>query len=165
MPERSYIFDTVSLGNFLLAEATEIISHRYGGRAYITNEVIDELMAGMRIHPALTGINGLIEKKQIDIVVMSAAERRHYASLIANLGRGEASCIAVARARRWTVISDDRACRNHCAEMHVPVTGTIGILKAACIDHSLAPHEADRILDAMIAAGFFSPVQRISALL
>ena len=47
----------------------------------------------------------------------------------------------------------------------MPVTGTIGILKACCRKTTISPEEADRILDAMVAHGFYSPVRRTSAIL
>ena len=43
--------------------------------------------------------------------------------------------------------------------------GTIGILRACCIDGMLSRDEADDILGAMLDAGYYAPVQRISDLL
>ena len=50
------------------------------------------------------------------------------------------------------------------AERGVPVTATIGILKALCIDQTIASREADAILSRMVKAGFYSPMHRISDL-
>ena len=73
--------------------------------------------------------------------------------------------MAAAQARGGTVITDDRTCRSVCADMQVRVTGTVGILVAICREQVITPEEADGILEAMIARGFYSPVSRISDIL
>jgi predicted nucleic acid-binding protein len=165
MPEPFWVFDTVSVGNFLQADAAGLLALRYGRRALITPQVYDELSGGMRSRPALRQIDGLLAGGRIKLITLSVSERTRYASLLATLGRGEASCIAVAGERGFTVVSDDRAARTHCAELGLRVTGTIGILKDACLEHQLSPAQADHILGTMVAAGFYSPVARISDLL
>ncbi len=52
-----------------------------------------------------------------------------------------------------------------CDGLGLKYTGTVGILVAACREKALAPEEADGVLAAMIDAGFFSPVNRISDIL
>ncbi len=47
----------------------------------------------------------------------------------------------------------------------VPLTGSIGILKALCTDKNITSEEADAILARMVDAGFYSPVRRVSHLL
>jgi len=59
---------------------------------------------------------------------------------------------------------DERA-RQCCNELDIPFTGTIGILKACCIDATRSPEEADAILQSMINTGYYSSVQNISDLL
>jgi predicted nucleic acid-binding protein len=165
MPEPVLVCDTVSLGNFLLADAVGLLVRRYRGRIRVTSQVLDELVAGARTRPALRAVHGLLEKRSIVQVDLGPREHQGYAALIAGLGRGEASCIALAGSRGWTVVTDDRAARSHCAQSKLAYTGTIGILRAACIDGQLLPEEADRVLARMAAAGFYSPVSRISLLL
>ena len=62
-------------------------------------------------------------------------------------------------------MTDDRAARSFCQEQDVEFTGTIGILKALCLDSTLRPGDADDLLRAMVDAGFYAPVQRISDIL
>jgi len=85
-----------------------------------------------------------------------------FTELICYLGKGESSCIAMAKQRKMTVVTDDKAARNTCRQLNVPVTGTIGILKSSCIDHQLSVQDADSILAKMIGNGYYAPVQRIS---
>ena len=165
MPKPLLVFDTVSLANFLFADATHVLTLRYTGRSRITGQVFDELTSGMRARPKLKIIESLLTKKQFSLVSLTMAENARYAEILTNLGRGESSCIAVAASRGWTMVTDDRAARSRCAELKIPVTGTIGILKAACADKQIVPSEADRILHRMVEIGFYSPVRRVSDLL
>jgi predicted nucleic acid-binding protein len=165
MRKPAFVFDTVSLANFLLADAAKVLVLRYSGRAFITEQVFDELTSGMRLRPRLKDIENLIGRKHFGLIAMTTSERALYSNLINNLGKGEASCIAAGSARGLTIVTDDRAARSHCAEAGLKVTGTVGILKAACLDKQLQPSEADRILREMIDNGFYSPAGRISDLL
>ncbi|MDD5672774.1 MAG: DUF3368 domain-containing protein [Chitinivibrionales bacterium] len=165
MRKHLFVFDTVSLANFLLSDADKILTARYSGRAFITEQVFDELTSGMRMRPRLALVDSLLKQNHFDCITLTAPEHTRYADLIANLGKGEASCIAAAWARGWTVVTDDRAARGHGAEMGLAVTGTIGILKAACREKQVTASVADHILQAMIDNGFYAPVRRISDLL
>ena len=98
-------------------------------------------------------------------MALSAQERRRNIALRRTLGSGEASCVAIAEARKGYVATADRQARTVGADLHLPVTGTIGILKAFCMDESMTPAEADQALREMIDNGFFPPVQRINDLL
>lgn len=88
-----------------------------------------------------------------------------FVGLLRALSSGEASCVVLAGHRNGIVATDDRAARSSCAERGIPVTGTIGILKALCIDRTITSEEADAILNRMVGAGFYSPVRRVSDLL
>jgi predicted nucleic acid-binding protein len=46
--------------------------------------------------------------------------------------------------------------------MKIPVTGTIGILKASVLDGQLELDQADKILAKMTDAGFYSPLRSIA---
>jgi predicted nucleic acid-binding protein len=92
------------------------------------------------------------------------AARAIFRELLRNLGPGEASCIAAAQACAGIVATDDRVARASCTERAIPVTGTIGILRACVRDGTLALADADRILDAMTRAAYRAPIQRISDL-
>jgi len=163
-----FFFDTVTLSNFALAGRFDLLVSRYGKRAVLTPEVLNEVTDG-----GIAGYWGLgvVEKAVEDGIVSlsnslaSAAERRTYRELLRVLGSGEASCIAHASAHGGIVVTDDRAARQCCGDRTIPSTGTIGILKACCLDATLTADEADDILAAMIDAGFYSPVQRVSDLI
>lgn len=163
---RCWFFDTVVLSNFALAGCLDLLVTRYGARLAITNEVLDEISDGVAAgHDGLAAIQTLAADGVVKATVLNAAERKFYVKLLCVLGPGEASCIAAAVSRHAVVATDDRAARACCAEHKVPVTGTIGILKACCRDSALTAAMADAILAAMVAHGFYSPVRRISHVL
>jgi predicted nucleic acid-binding protein len=169
MSDRSgdFFFDTVALSNFALAGQLDLLVKRYGPRAHITAEVLNEVLEGIVAgYPALRAVEVALEERKLsDAGTLTAEERRIYRELLRTLAPGEASSIACAKVRSGTVVTDDRAARGCCGERDVRVTGTIGILKACVQDGTLAAEQADAILRSMIDAGYFSPVRRISDLL
>ena len=162
-----YWFDTVTLSNFALAGRFGLLVTRYGQRAVITPEVLDEVTDGIIAgYQALSEIEEAVDEARVGYAtpLPSAAARQTYRELLRVLSPGEASCIAHANTRGGVVVTDDRTARQCCRERGVSSTGTIGILKACRIDGTLSPEEADAILGAMIDAGYYSPVQSISDL-
>lgn len=168
MPDRGRdrYFDTVTLSNFALAGRLDILTLRYGRRAKVTQQVQDEVSDGIAAGYAALGEieHALLSGKFGMAAPLTPTERNLYRNLIRRLVPGEASCIASAQHREDIVVTDDRAARDCCAEQGVRFTGTIGILKACCLDGTLTAPEADTVLHAMVAAGYRSPVHRISDL-
>jgi hypothetical protein len=161
MPETKWVFDTVSLSNFLLSDSTFILKTRYRKRAMITSQVYDEIFTGISEYPKLASVEDLINKKIFSLCVLSAKERTFYLDLIGHLGKGEASCIAAAKERSAIVVTDDRTARKQCSQMNILVTGTVGILKASLLDGEINTAKADEILQKMTVLGFYSPVRSI----
>ena len=165
MPEKKWVFDTVVLSNFLISDSEHILEKRYEGRGVITPEVYDEISAGMPQIKPLKHIDKLIECGIFSICPLTRQEYDYFKEMIAFLGKGEASCIAFAKGNRAIVATDDRKAREQCANRRIPVTGTIGILKASVQDESLNLEQANEILTKMINSGFFSPVTSITDIL
>ena len=166
-PKATFFFDTVSLSNFALAGRLYLLVARYGLKAQVTQEVLDEVSDGIVAgYSELHGIEKAVADGEFGAAgPLSTSERDRYRELLQFWGAGEASCIICAQSRGGTVVTDDRAARNACIERGVVLTGTIGILKACSLDNTLVPQEADEILQAMIDAGFYAPVSRISDLI
>ena len=162
MPEKIWVFDTVSLSNFLLSDAKFLLQTRYRKRGVITSETYNEISAGMAEYPKLKQIDSLIDNKIFKLVYLSRKEHEHFQELIGHLGKGEASCIAYAKEIKAIVVTDDRAARKQCALMKIAVTGTIGILKASVFDGHTTLDQADELLHNMIKAGFYSPIRSIA---
>ena len=162
MPERKWVFDTVSLSNFLLSDAIFILENRYRQKAMITSQVYDEISAGISKYPKLKPIDDLINSKVFTLCTLTAKERELYYELIGHLGKGESSCIAISKERSAIVVTDDRTARRQCSQWNISVTGTVGILKASLLDGHINRKQANHILHKMIRSGFYSPVRRIS---
>jgi len=162
MPEKNWTFDTVALSNFLLSDSISILEKRYRRRGLITSEIYDEISAGMVEYPKLKQIDRLVDDETIKLVSLSRQEHEHFRELIDHLGKGEASCIAYAKKQNVIVVTDDRSARKQCSQMKIPVTGTIGILKASVLDGHLKLDQADKVLSKMTGAGFYSPLRSIA---
>ena len=161
MPEGKWVFDSVSVSNFLLSDSIFILEKRYRQKAIITSQVYDEISAGILKYPKLESIAHLIKNKTLKLCTLNGKERGIFSQLIGHLGKGEASCIAIAKEQSAIVVTDDRAARRQCSQMNILVTGTVGILKASLLDGSITRNQADDILQKMIRSGFYSPVRNI----
>ena len=166
MRKALWFFDSVSLSNFALAQQLDLLLRHYpSGRLCVTVQVVDEVLHGIRSgHTALNAILTALERGAICQIPLSASEFHRYQGLLATLGSGESSLIALAEKRRGTVVTDDRHARSVCNDLSVPVTGTLGILKAACGEKRLTGVLADKILADMIRHGFYSPVRKLAEL-
>jgi predicted nucleic acid-binding protein len=166
MPERPLLFDTATLSNFALSDSLALLLSRYGRRLLVVSEVLDEIAAGVAAgHTALRAVEEHVQAEKFGQASLNWQERALFGRLLRHLGPGEAACIAAASSRDGIVASDDRAARAVCLERQIPFTGTIGVLKACCLDQQLTAAEADRILAEMIRQGFYSPVNRIRDIL
>ena len=165
---RPLFFDTVVLSNFACVKGgIPLLVKKYHHRGKVTFQVLQEIAkASYSGWEHLDEIeNELFQKSGFEKISLNAQEHPHYLSLLRNLGDGEASCIAVAKKRNGIVVTDDRAARNFCKEQDIPITGTLGILKSTCLENSIKPDEADKMLKDMISFGFYSPIHRISDIL
>jgi predicted nucleic acid-binding protein len=52
--------------------------------------------------------------------------------------------------------------KKQCSQMQIPLTGTLGILKASVLDGHLKLDQADKILSKMTDTGFYSPLRSIA---
>jgi predicted nucleic acid-binding protein len=164
---RPHFFDTVTLSNFTLCDEFELLVDRYGAALFLTEQVRVELAQGLSAGFLQLGvIEDEVARSHISVpTTLSPAEANFYRELIPVLGSGEASCITMAHHRVGIVVTDDLLARRTCTLHGVQVTGTIGILKAMCMDRQISSEAADELLAGMVVKGFYSPVRRISDLL
>jgi len=168
MPEhtRKILLDAVTLSNFALIDCLGLIISRYGKRAALTTEVLDEIYDGINTGLyQLQSIANAVHNRELGLSHLSARERKVYGKTLHNLSPGEASCIASAQICNGVVATDDRAARTCCRERDIATTCTIGILVACTREGAITPDQADLSLQEMIEQGFYSPVNRISDIL
>jgi predicted nucleic acid-binding protein len=161
MPE--VLFDCCVLSNFALSDFFHIIKKLYANSSYVTNFVTAENLRGiLGGHNKLVRVNEAIKEGWLkEIALKSEKEKALFETLSVSLGFGEASCIAVAKTRGYVFACDDRAARREADLLGVKLTGTIGLIIKAVKKKVLSSHEADVILNRMIANGFYSPIKSI----
>lgn len=167
---REYVFDTTILSNLAAADRLDLLEARYGGSAFTTIEVCDELRKGIKagyahLELALQHVGGVSGSGWLRILAPETAEEyRLRSEFDLLLDPGESSCLALAMARGLVLATDDLAARRLAQCRGVDLTGTIGILVALVRDGRLALEQANATLAAMIARGYRAPVDRLDAL-
>jgi predicted nucleic acid-binding protein len=164
MPE--IVFDCCCISNFALSDSLFILENLYSRSAYITNFVSAEIMRGIQQgHSGLRKVQEALKKGWLhEAIVRTQKEKSYFETLSVSLGLGEASSIAVARTRGFTLASDDRAARREAGLLDIKLTGTIGILKKAVTHKMISKNEGNLILGKMIDAGFYSPIRNLKKL-
>ena len=161
MPET--VLDCCVVSNFALAGALGVLERICANGAWITDFTAAEVMRGIQAgHSRLRSVPESARAGRIRETALAAGdEKRLFEELSRSLGLGEASSIAVAKARGFVFASDDRVARAEAASRGVPLTGTLGLLAKAVRAGVCDLREADRHLAAMVEAGFFSPVRSL----
>jgi len=164
MPE--IIFDNCVLSNFAMSDSLHIIENLYAGTSYVTDFVAAENTRGI-----LKGYKGLLRIREAarkgwlkETTLKGRKEKSLFESLSVSLGLGEASSIAVAKARDFTFACDDRVATREAAFLGVKLTETVGILVKAARKKIIGIKEADGILKDMVRNGFYSPVDSVSGI-
>jgi predicted nucleic acid-binding protein len=165
MPE--IVFDSSVLSNFSHGNAMPILEKMYSGSATITIFIAAEIRAGIRAgHAGLRQADEAIRKGWLrEIDLEPGAEKSLFERFSAPLDLGEASALALAMSRGWTLACDDLAARREAESMRVKLTGTVGILVKAAKTQIMAPENADELLALMIKNGFYAPVKSLKSLL
>lgn len=161
MPE--VIFDNCVLSNFALSGSLEVIKALYGKNAYITDFVAAENMKGIaQGHCGLSAVRDALEDGWLrEVALKGRQEKTIFESLSVSLGLGEASSMAVAKARKYLFACDDRTARKEAELLGIKLTGTIGILARAVHRKVIGGKKADVILSSMVRHGFYSPIGSI----
>ncbi len=97
----------------------------------------------------------------LSVLPLTPDEQKELEQFPRHLGKGEAACLAVARARGWRFATDDWDARRTAQRLGIPITGTIGVLVILVKDRKLTPEQADGFLTQMIAAGFHTPITSV----
>jgi predicted nucleic acid-binding protein len=161
MPE--IVFDCCVLSNFALSRSLSIIRRLYGGSAVVTDFVAAEIRRGFQSgHKSLRLIQDALDEGWLEeISLRKKGERDIFRLSSVSLGLGEASSVAVAKAREILLACDDRTARREAGLLGVKLTGTLGILKKAVREIVVGLTEGDRILAEMNAAGYYSPIRSL----
>jgi len=91
-----------------------------------------------------------------EVLKLGEEETELYNSLRVKLGKGEASCLAIAKNMKF--LTDDSDARKVANILGVPVSGTIGALVHCIRKNIISKEEGNQILREMIAKGFYSSI-------
>jgi len=157
------IFDTCCLSSFALSASRSILKSLYSNSAFITEFVSAEIMRGVQQrHKDLVKIQDALREGWLkEVSLNTEKEKSLYETLSVSLGLGEASSIAVAKARGFHFACDDKTARREAGLLDVKLTGTIGILKKALQNKIIRLKDGDLVLAEMISQGFYSSVNSL----
>ena len=154
------LIDNTVLSNFALAQHPEYIQAAFLENVATTEQVFVELTRGMTL-----GRLPACQWEWLEKIRMTAEEQIRFAQLRRQLGEGEASCLAVAAHRTWNVATDDKDARKWAIRLHIPHTGTLGILGTLITQNHITLAEGNAWLQRMIEAGYHSPMKTLDALI
>jgi predicted nucleic acid-binding protein len=166
----SIISNTTVISNFASINRLDILQRLFDF-LYISSEVFTEIQTGLdegyqfyaelqqQVHP-------LSPVGWIRLTSMSAeAEFVLFTSLPSKLHSGEASCLAIAKYRNWTLLTDDQAARREAMRLGIRLSGTLGCLLMAVERKICNLDQANMLLQSMITGGYRSPTADLSTLL
>ena len=153
------ILDTTVLSNFAHVQRPDLLHVTLGNDAATTAVVLTEIRAGENL-----GLVPRCDWRWLRVAALTSEEQRLAASYGTQLDTGESACLAVARSRAWTFLSDDFAARRLAQREGVPVSGTIGVVRQLVASQQLTPDEADRYLTIMINHGYRAPIKSLRQL-
>jgi len=153
------ITNATVLSNFILVKGWNILQKAMASLC-TTLEVIEEIKFGVE-----RGVLPATDLSQIEVLEMNTEEKKVFVRLAERLGKGEASCIAVAMTRGLKMLTDDLDARKYAQKLGIPVSGTIGLLALALDKKIITKEQGNYLLSEMIKMGFYSPVESLDEIL
>ena len=142
------LYERVFISTDVYAEIQEELDEGYGFYAEVTN-VVAPPNPTRWVH--LTGLQ-------------TEAELRYLGALPRRLHKGEASCLAIARVRRWLLLTDDMAARQEARRLQIKLSGSLGCLVLAVERELCTLDTANTWLLDMLQQGYRSPVMDLTPL-
>lgn len=152
------VIDNTVLSNFAHIQQPKLLQQAFEQPVSVQS-VIDELKVGVQL-----GRIPVVDWSWLPIIDLTTVERGVSERFEQTLGRGEATCIALALSRQWIVLTDDRDARRVAREAGVTASGTVGALMNLVSQQALSTSEADAILDTMKQRGYRCSINSLSEL-
>jgi len=123
------LVDNTVLSNFVKVNRLDLFRKAFD-HVYVTEQVLEEFKLGVR--------RGVLPDVNLDFEVLKLKDEEIelYNALRVKLGKGEASCLAIAKHRNLKVLTDDSDARKTANVLGVPISGTIGVL-VWCVEMGL----------------------------
>ena len=151
------LLDNTVLSNFAVIQRPDLLRTAFEENLATPQQAFDELQAGIRAGKLPPNLDW----QWLPVWTLSDTEILHYQQFLQRLNAGEAACLAIALVRNCRVLTDDRDAREFARRLRIPLSGTLGVLARLLNIECLAPDEGDRLLRAMITAGYRSPVHSL----
>jgi predicted nucleic acid-binding protein len=149
------VVDNTVMSNFALVNRVDLL-RLIADEAITTVTAWDELQSGVAL-----GRIAALNWSWLEIVTLQEAEDKLARTWRSALGLGEATCMAVAYAREFRFATDDRLARREARRLGIPITGTLGLLRALVDDQAITLDEGNLLLQQMIRYGYRCPVQSL----
>lgn len=152
------VVDTTVLSNFASLGRIQLVQEAFPDVA-APSVVFDEVAEGRRL-----GYFPTLDLQWLPKIEPDGEEIRAFETLKLSLGRGEAACLAVAQSRKGLLLTDDQAARRRARAVEIEISGSVGVLQRLVDSGAMDLREADRLLQRMIDAGYWSPVASLQDL-
>jgi len=153
------LIDNTVLSNFAIIRQAEAIQLAFDEQIGTTNQVYKELRAGEDLNRI-----PIVSWDWLVVIDLDDGELPQFVQLKQHLGRGEASCLAIASQRNWKIATDDKDARKWAIRLHIPHTGTLGVLGLLIKQNHLTLAQGNGWLSQMIDAGYRSPMKTLDRL-
>jgi predicted nucleic acid-binding protein len=154
------LLDNTVLSNLAVVGQADLVLKSWSDRVLTTPEMLGEYEAA-----AQAGILPPAAYAKLSVVARTAQERAMSERFSTRLGRGERSCLAVARSRGALFATVDADARAAARRLDGPITGTLGILALAVRLGLLTLTQANGLLADMVRAGYRSPLGQVDDLI
>lgn len=165
----STIANTTVISNFARIGQLALLHHVYGV-LHISTDVYIEIQAGLDEGYAFySGIEHhiypLADDGWIHLTSMAATEElRRFAAMPRGLHEGEASSLAIAAHRGWTLLTDDRTARREAVRLGIRLSGSVGCLVLGVEHGQCTLAAANGWLHTMIQHGYYAPLSDLTSL-
>ena len=153
------LLDNTVLSNFALVKQMSLLKEYCGDKAASTNDVSDEFKQGVKER-----IFADTEFEWISRLDLNEKENIMFLNFCKKLGRGEASCLAIAISRGYDLLSDDMAVRKIALREGVRFSGSIGVLLELIRMDRIGIEKGNDILNGFIQCGYYSPINKLDEL-
>ena len=83
MPETFFLFDTVTISNFALADCLDLLAERYGHQLLLTVEVLDEIANGVTLgYAPLQKVEQSVEANIFTQTTLTWEERQTFRGIL-----------------------------------------------------------------------------------
>lgn len=153
------LLDNTVLSNFALVKQVSLLKEYCGDQAATTTDVLNEFERGIKEH-----IFSETELDWLKLLDLNEKENTMFLNFSKKLGKGEASCLAIAINRGYNFLSDDMAVRKIALREGVRLSGSVGVLLELIRMGKIGIQKGNEILNEFIKFGYYSPVNKLDGL-